>query len=90
MAQVQATPTTSELLERGLRSSPALMAEVDAYAHRHGVRLVEAVSYLLRAGLAVESEAMFEYDRERVQAAAASGAGQTGKAALALISSRTA
>lgn len=92
MTQVQAISTAGEFLERGLRASPALMAEVDAYARRHGVRLAEAVSYLLQAGLAAESEAMFEYDCERANAAppARAASPQTGRAVLALISSRTA
>jgi hypothetical protein len=49
---------------------PELFEEIDAYAHRHGLALAEAVWCLIKAGLDAEGAAMLQYERERVRESA--------------------
>jgi hypothetical protein len=46
--------------ELGVELPASLRQDVERYAERHGVRLSEALRYLVEAGLAAEAAAMLE------------------------------
>jgi hypothetical protein len=52
--------TVLDLREVGLELPTSVRQDVERYAERHGVRLSEALRYLVEAGLAAEAGAMLD------------------------------